>query len=245
LTAVVAALLLLIYLSNYRNSVNDSGEPITVLVAKSLIEKGTPGDLVGLKGLFQTSEVPKSQLADGAVTDPQILRNRLATTDIYPGHQLTTADFAASASGALGTQLTEQQRAISVPVDAAHGMMGRIQSGDRVDVLAGFNVSPAGESSNRPVVKVITQNILVLDAPNQLGTGVGASNTVNVVLRTNYQEAIELAWAVDNGKLWLVLRPRTGAPVMRPGVATAEGLLLGVKPVTVFGKARRLVGAQR
>jgi len=244
LTAVVAALLLLLYLSNYRNSVNDSGQPITVLVAKSLIEKGTPGDLVGLKGLFQTSEVPKNQLADGAVTDPQTLRNRLATTDIYPGHQLTTADFAASASGALGTQIADSQRAISVPVDAAHGMMGRIRSGDRVDILAAFNVTSGAGGTSRPVVKVITQNILVLDAPDQLGTGVGASSTVNVVLRTNYQEAIELAWVADNGKLWLVLRPRTGAPVMRPGVVTAEGLLLGVKPVTVFGRAGRLVGAR-
>jgi Flp pilus assembly protein CpaB len=245
LTALMAAILLLLYLNNYRASVNDSGQPITVLVAKSLIEKGTPGDLVGLKGLFQTSEVPKSQLADGAVTDPQTLRNRLATTDIYPGHQLTTADFAASASGALGTQIADNQRAISVPVDAAHGMMGRIQSGDRVDIFAGFNVSSSGVTdTNKPVMKVISQNILVLDAPNQAGTGVGASNTINVVLRTDYQEAIELAWAADNGKLWLVLRPRTGSPVQRPGVETAENLLLGVKPVKVFGKARRLVGGR-
>ncbi len=244
LTALMAAVLLLLYLNNYRNSVNDSGQPITVLVAKSLIEKGTPGDLVGLKGLFQTSEVPKSQLADGAVTDPEILRNRLATNDIYPGHQLTTADFAASASGALGTQIADNQRAISVPVDAAHGMMGRISGGDRVDILAGFNVSAAGMAMSRPVMKVIAQNILVLDAPDRLGTGVGASNTVNVVLRTDYQEATEVAWAADNGKLWLVLRPRTGAPVMRPGVETAENLLLGIRPVTVYGRARRLVGAR-
>src|SRR5919201_6673828 len=79
-TALLGAMLVLLYLSNYRNSVNDSSEPITVLVAKSLIEKGTPGNLVGVKGLFQTSEVPKSQLSEGAVTDPQTLRGRLATT---------------------------------------------------------------------------------------------------------------------------------------------------------------------
>ena len=93
-------------------------------------------------------------------------------------------------------------------------------------------------------MKVISQNILVLDAPDQAGTGVGASSTVNVVLRTEYQESIELAWAADNGKLWLVLRPRTGSRVRVPGVVTAEGLLLGVKPVTVYGKARRLVRGQ-
>src|SRR6266545_7424769 len=162
--AAFGALLLLMYLAQYRNSVDEAGEPITVLVAKSLIEKGTPGDIVGLKGLFQTSDAPQSQLKDGAVTDPATLHGRLATSDIYPGQQLTIGDFAASADGAIGTQIAGRQRAISVPVDSAHGMVGQVRTGDRVDILAGFNVSSgAGAAASRPVLKVITQNVLVLD----------------------------------------------------------------------------------
>ncbi|HEV8602361.1 MAG TPA: Flp pilus assembly protein CpaB [Gaiellaceae bacterium] len=243
--AGMAALLLLVYLSNYRKSVNGSGESMTVLVAKSLIEKGTPGDVVGLKGLFQTSEAPQSQLKDGAVTDPATLHGRLATSDIYPGQQLTTGDFAASADGAIGTQIAGKQRAISVPVDSAHGMVGQVRAGDRVDILAGFNVSSgAGAAASRPVLKVITQNVLVLDAPDRSGTGVGASSTSDILLRTEYQQALEIAWAADNGRLWIVLRPRAGAPVERPGIVTPESLLLGVRPVTVSRKARKLVGGR-
>jgi Flp pilus assembly protein CpaB len=228
-----AALLLLVYLNQYRNSVNDSGEPMTVLVAKSLIEKGTPGNIVGLRGLFQTTEVPKSQVKEGAITDPGALRNRLATSDVFPGQPLTTADFAASTSGTLGSQIAGNQRAIAVPVDTAHGMVGQVRTGDRVDVLAGFNVSAGtGAAAARPVVKVLTQNILVLEAPKRLGPGVGAQNSANVILRTNYREAVEIAWAVDNGKVWIVLRPRAGAPVKRARVVTPEALL-GVRPVGV------------
>jgi Flp pilus assembly protein CpaB len=232
LTAAFGALLLLMYLSQYRSSIDESGEPITVLVAKSLIEKGTPGDVVGIKGLFQTTDAPRDQIQEGAITDPSVLRGRLATTDVYPGEQLTTGDFSGSSSGALGTQIAGDQRAIAVPVDAAHGMVGQVRTGDRVDVLAGFNVTGGGAGfTARPVVKVLTQNILVLEAPKRAVSGV-AANSANVVLRTTYREAAEIAWAVDNGKIWVVLRPRAGAPVRRPRVITPESLL-GVRPVGV------------
>ena len=45
--AVLAAIVLLVYLNHYRNSVNGGSQPLSVLVAKSLIQKGTPGDVVG------------------------------------------------------------------------------------------------------------------------------------------------------------------------------------------------------
>jgi Flp pilus assembly protein CpaB len=225
--AAFGALLLLMYLAQYRNSVDESGEPITVLIAKSLIEKGTPGDIVGVKGLFQTTDAPRDQLQEGAITDASALRGRLATNDVYPGEQLTTGDFSASASGALGTEIAGNQRAIAVPVDTAHGMVGQLRTGDRVDVFAGFNVTTGG-GGGRPVVKVLTQNVLVLEAPKRAVAGAAANAAV--ILRTTYREAAEIAWAVDNGKIWVVLRPRAGAPVKRAQVITPEALL-GVRPV--------------
>lgn len=229
--AAFGALLLLMYLAQYRNSVDQSGEPITVLVAKSLIEKGTPGDIVGIKGLFQTTDAPRDQLQDGAITDPSALRGRLATNDVYPGEQLTTGDFSASASGAIGTEIAGNQRAISVPVDNAHGMVGQVRTGDRIDVLAGFNVTQGGGGAGRPVIKVLSQNVLVLEAPARAKAG-AANIDANVILRTTYREAAQIAWAVDNGKIWIVLRPRAGAPVKRAQLITPEALL-GVRAVAV------------
>ena len=86
------------------------------------------------------------------------------------------------------------------------------------------------------------QDALVLDAPAQTAAGLAAANqTANVVLRVNRDQATEIAWAVDNGKIWLVLRPRAGAPPTKPGVATAESVLTGVKPVAVYGRVRKLL----
>jgi hypothetical protein len=89
--ALLSALILVAYLNQYRSSVAADSEPVTVLVAKKLIEKGMPGDIVGLKGLFDSEEAPKSQVQDGAITDPATLRGRVAVEDIYPGQQLTVA----------------------------------------------------------------------------------------------------------------------------------------------------------
>jgi Flp pilus assembly protein CpaB len=244
--ALMAAFVLVLYLNQYRSSVNADSEPVTVLVAKTLIEKGMPGDVVGLRELFDRDEAPKSQVRDGAITDPSTLRGRVAVADIYPGQQLTVSDFGAT-TDAIGAKLAGKHRAIAVPLDSARGMVGKIEPGDRVDVLAGFNVvCPGTCGQGRPVVKVILQNALVLDAPATTGAGVGTANqTANVVLRVNRDQATEIAWAVDNGKVWVVLRPRAGAPATKPGVVTAESLLTGVKPVTVYGRVRQLVGGRR
>jgi Flp pilus assembly protein CpaB len=240
--ALLAAFVLLLYLNQYRSSVTADSEPVTVLVAKSLIEKGMPGDIVGLRKLFQPDEAPRSQVKDGAITDPSTLRGRVAVEDIYPGQQLTVADFAGT-TDALGAKLAGKHRAIAVPVDAARGMVGRVEPGDRVDVLAGFNVlGNAAGGQGRPVVKVMIQNALVLEAPAQTAAGIAAANqTANIVLRVNRDQATEIAWAVDNGKVWLVLRPRAGSPATKPGIATAESVLTGVKPITVYGNVRKLL----
>ena len=46
--------------------------------------------------------------------------------------------------------------------------------------------------------------------------------------------AAELAFASDNGKLWLALRPSAGAKASRPRIVTVETLLLGVPPVQML-----------
>jgi Flp pilus assembly protein CpaB len=244
--ALMAGFVLLLYLNQYRSSVNANSEPVTVLVAKTLIEKGMPGDVVGLKKLFQSDEAPRSQIKDGAITDPSTLRGRVAVEDIYPGQQLTISDFGVT-TNAIGTRLAGRSRAIAVPLDSARGMVGKVVPGDRVDVLAGFNVlGNAAGGRGRPVIKVMKQNALVLDAPTDTGAGIGSANqTANVVLRVNRDEAAEIAWVVDNGKVWIVLRPRAGAAPTMPGVVTAESVLTGVKPVVVYGNVRKLLGGQQ
>src|SRR5438128_158661 len=83
--AALAGIVLLVYLNQYRNSVDSGGQPISVLVAKSLIQKGTPGAVVGSTGLYQVGSIPRNEVKSGAFVDPKTLTGKVATADIYPG----------------------------------------------------------------------------------------------------------------------------------------------------------------
>jgi len=77
------------------------------------------------------------------------------------------------------------------------------------------------------------QNIEVVGvggARGGIGAGAGGSS---VTLKVNDVQAAELAFASDNGKLWLALRPPSGAKPSRPEAVTAETMLLGIKPIAV------------
>jgi Na+/proline symporter len=50
--AVVAGLLVLVYIGRYRNSVKAEGAPVTVLVARQTIPKGTSGAVIATTGLY-------------------------------------------------------------------------------------------------------------------------------------------------------------------------------------------------
>jgi len=220
--AVLAGIILVAYLHQYRNSVNSASAPVSVLVAKNLIQKGTPGDIIGTSSQFQVGSVPKGQLQTGALTDPAALSGRVAVTDIYPGQQLTAGYFAYAPPGTLQTKISGSDRAIAIQIDAEHGMAGQIGAGDHIDIFVGVN--RLGSGGTQPVIKLLMEDITVLRAP--LGTGAGI-----YTLRATGRQAPVLAYASDNGKLWFVLRPASGAKTVNPGFISSQSLLLGLKPV--------------
>src|SRR2546421_3804868 len=67
--AAVAALILVVAMNGYRQSVNTAGNPATVLVAGSLIQKGTSGDAVAAGQLFKPTTVASKQVTSGAFAD--------------------------------------------------------------------------------------------------------------------------------------------------------------------------------
>ena len=220
--AALAGIILVVYLHSYRNSVNSSATPATVLVAKNLIQKGTPGDIIGSSDQFQVASVPKGPLQVGALTDPAALAGRVAVTDIYPGQQLTATYFAYATPGALQTKITGSERAISVSIDSEHGMLGQIAAGDHIDIFVGLN--RLGPSGPQPVIKLLMEDITVLRAPVAGGSGI-------YTLKATGRQAAVLAYAADNGNLWFVLRPPSGAKTVIPGFVSAQTLVLGLKPV--------------
>jgi Flp pilus assembly protein CpaB len=243
LIALLAGASILVYLNSYRESLRTQGALVTVLVAKETIPKGTAGSVVAAKNLYTATTIRESQLLEGAMSDPATLRDKVATREIFPGAQLIATDFGA-AGDSLAAQLTERQRVVSLPFDAAHGLIGGIEPGNRVDVYAGFNVIPLGADGkpvnggqSRPMLRRILPNVSVV----AVGEKASGNGTTNVSLRVDDVDAAQLAFASDNGKLWLALRPSAGAKASRAGIVTVETMLLGVPPVQIL----KSVGGRR
>jgi Flp pilus assembly protein CpaB len=231
ITAFLAVVLLLVFLNQYRNSVGDTNKTETVLVARNLLPKGSTGEVVAANGMFQAVNVKHNQVKDGALTDPAALKGKVTTKDVFAGQQITTGDLSTSQDRVIN-QITGKQRAISVAVDAEHGLVGSLQAGDHVDVYGAFNA--AGSGGQRAVLKEIQQNVLVLKTPSG-GGGVGSSNQQTVTLRATDDVASQLAFAADNGTVWLTLRPQAGAQQNPPSLTTLQSILAGTPAVKLGG----------
>lgn len=202
LCALLAAATLLIFLRQYREDLTGS-EPTRVLVARSLVPKGTPGEVVASERLYKVVRVPQSQLEKTALTDPSELTENVAKADIYPGHQLVGTDFEDSA-GRVGNRLTGYQRAMTVPVDPAHGMIGNVEAGDRVDVV----VTTQGGTGLATAARTAARDVLVLDVPSKAE---GNDDDQPATIRVSDEEAVQIAAGSDGGQVWLVLRPAVRA----------------------------------
>lgn len=233
LAALLAVAALLAFISGYKRSVDASAEPVTVLVAKEALPKGSSGDLIAEKGLFQATGLKREQVKEGAITDPASLRGLVATHEIVRGQQLTTDDFSKPTDPVM-SKLDAGSRAVGVALDAAHGLIGQIHAGDHVDVFAGFNVQPDGSSRPRPVMRVLAQDVEVLVAPqgdDKKSGMAGGGQNYDVVLRVPEKAGSEFAFAADNGSVWLSLRPQAGADTSPPSLTYLDRMVTGLPPI--------------
>jgi Flp pilus assembly protein CpaB len=209
--AILAGILLFVFVQRYRTNQSASSATTTVFVAHSLIPQGSSADLIASEQLLQRTTLRGSQVLAGAIADPSVLHGEVAAMNIYPGQQITAADFTPAVT--VASQLTANQRALSVPVDSSHGLIGFVHAGEYVDVLASYTGGAAGSHGS---VTTLLQNVLVLSAPGTAGGGVGGGGQSNIVLRVSEHDAAGLANAADNGKVWVVLRPPLGASQSAP-----------------------------
>jgi Flp pilus assembly protein CpaB len=229
LAALLAGILIVAYVHKYRSSVSSEGAPVTVLIAKQAIPKGTAGTVLATTSLYSATTIRQSQLLNGAFSDPSSLRDKVVTRDIYQGAQLTAADFAPATTD-VAASLTKHQRIITVPFDSVHGNLANLQAGDHVDIYAIFSLitvnsdgSPANGGVAHSVLRMIMSNV-----------DVASLKGGNINFKITDTQATKLAFASDSGRLWLALRPASGAQTAPPSVVTVETLMLGVKPQLVF-----------
>lgn len=216
--ALLAGILLLVYLDRYRESVAGDSSAVSIMTAKSLITAGTSGTIIGTKELYDLRPYPRDEIKLGAITDPAYLNGRIAVADILPGQQITTADFTVPTTVAAKTQLTGAQRAVTIPVDALHGTTNHIAAGDRVDLY--ITLTQGGQQ----VVKLYRENLYILGIPG--GAGPSGANA-GFVVRIPSADAADFLVAIDQARLAFVIRPEAGAKKTPQEAATYQNLVRG------------------
>jgi Flp pilus assembly protein CpaB len=232
--AAVAALgalgVLLVFMSNYRDSVRSGADQVRVLVANRAIDEGTSGDVIAEAKLFDATDVSEVDASEGAFADPAALRGLVANEAIYEGEQLTSGSFSSGADPIAG-RLEGVQRALAIPVSKAEGNIGQVEAGSRIDVLGGFNAEQSG-GRTRPIMDVLARNVLVLKVEESSSST--NSDDHQVVVRVTDVEASRIAFASDTGQIWLTIRPPTLAKNSKINPVQLESLL-GLDTIPVGG----------
>ncbi len=201
--AIVAALgagaLFYLFAQNYKSTTARILPPQNVVVAQKLIPAGAAGQLIAAEGLLKTIQVPGSKVVPGAISGLSAITGAVTAAPIAPGQQITFADFT-RATSSISSYLSGDQRAISLPLDAAHGIIAFVAQGALVDVMRTTSVGTT----------LLAQDVTVL-----------SNNAGDVVLRVSDKQALAIANASDNSKVWLTLRPPVQAQQSIPVGATA------------------------
>jgi pilus assembly protein CpaB len=237
--AVAAGALVLVYLANHDSSLQSSSGKVTVLVATRTIPQFTPGNQVVDGQMFRESSVSRDALADGAITDADQLKGLVARNDVYPGEQLTTNQFQRSDTTNVAVKLKADQRAVGFPVDPASGLIGQLQAGDHVDVIATFDVLPIGKNGLPltggqaiPLTRTIVSDALVLTAPQPSSGGANgggdSAHGPSLTLAIGTEDVNRVMFAQQKGAIWFVLRPPGSSQDVGTDVVDVDAVLRGV-----------------
>ncbi len=225
--ALVAGLLTVFYVTNYKRDVRSAETNVAVYVAAKDIPAGTSGDDVIAQGYLTKQEVAKRSVTPGAISTPDQLSGRLAAAPVYAGEQVTTRRFTTEQEKGIRAQLTGNKRAVALPATQQQVLAGTLQDGDHVDVLGSWNVP---EDQTRHYSRVVLRDILVLEAPAGAQTTEKLTNPNNgafsVMLMLTDAQAQKLWWLAQNGTWTLQLRPPNDAADSPESAESAGSILM-------------------
>lgn len=225
--AAVAVLLVFYYVSQERGRLQENQELVPVWVAAKDVPVGTSGADLQAGGYIVAAEIERSQVAPGALLEPDDVATKIVSAQIYKGEQVSQLRFKSEAERGIRAQLTGNLRAVQLPGDEHQLLAGTLLAGDKVDVAGTWGVG--NEGSANQVSRIFLRDILVLepaqkaDAASKLADANSKGLSAKLAL-TDAQEQ-KLFWVASNGVWTLVLRPPTDASDSPESAETAVTLL--------------------
>jgi len=134
----IAAFVVLKYVSGIEDRANQDAERVPVLVVRSDIPQGTPGDQAVEQGLIVEDEIAREFLPATRITDLDQISGKVALNAMAANQVLVDGMFVDPASAqlsAITTRLEENHVAYTISVDEVSGVAGLLVPGDLVDMF--------------------------------------------------------------------------------------------------------------
>jgi Flp pilus assembly protein CpaB len=223
--ALIAALLVTFYVSNYKRNVQQGEAHVQVYVAAHDIPAGVSGAAAAKQHLLVPQNVARRTVVPGAISDPEQISRLVATQRVDAGEQVTLRRFGSATQRGIRGQIAGTMRAIQVPGDANQLLLGTLRTGDHVDVVA--NVASTGPSGN--AARIVLRDVTVLRGPDAAPAEqrVSGSSTSNVLLAIRDTQVQRLFFVLKNAGWTLELRPTADAADSSHEVIETTSSVLG------------------
>jgi len=208
--AVLAALLVGFYVTNYKRNVQHSQQHVSVWVASKDIPEGTSGADVISGGYLRQEQVLRQSVVPGAISSDKQIERLVAAQPTYAGEQVSLTRFSDVAVQGIRGVLRGPLRAVQVSGDNDQTLAGTLRTGDHIDVVANVKIGDANGNS-QSVSRIVLRNLRVLRAPGDASSGVHlASQTQGgaaVLLAVTDTQVQKLFFVIKNDDWTFELRP--------------------------------------
>ncbi|HKI92997.1 MAG TPA: Flp pilus assembly protein CpaB [Gaiellaceae bacterium] len=203
--ALVAMLITLLYVTNYKRSVQHDASSVQVYVAAHDIAGGVAGaELIKQKD-FRPESVTRRDVVPGAISNPAQIQNLVLSGPLYAGEQVTLRRFTDAAAEGIRAQLKGTMRAVQVAGDPNQLLAGTLRAGDHVDLVANLRVDP-NKATN--ATRIVLRDLTVLSGPGESATAKVTSNgATSVILAVTDTQVQRLFYVLRNADWTLELRP--------------------------------------
>jgi Flp pilus assembly protein CpaB len=208
--ALVAMMLTLFYVTNYKRSVQNSASGVSVYVAAKDISAGTSGSDIAKNGL-RVETVQKRDVVPGAISTPSDVSGLVLSAPLYAGEQVTLRRFSDVAAQGIRSQLKGTLRAVQLAGDANQLLAGTLEAGDHVDLVANLRLD---SNTNATATRIVLRDLLVLTPPNDPALGkvsAGSAGGTSAVVAVTDTQVQRLFFVLKNADWTLELRPVVGA----------------------------------
>jgi Flp pilus assembly protein CpaB len=207
--ALVAMMLTLFYVTNYKRSVQKSASSVQVYVTARDIPAGTSGADIVKGNELKVETVQRKDVVPGAISNTDQISTLVADAALYAGEQVTVRRFSDIAAQGIRSQLKGTMRAVQLAGDPTQLLAGTLQAGDHVDVVANLRLNSQSSAS---ATRIVLRDLTVLTSPTHTSKlSQSTSGSRSVILAVSDTQVQRLFYVMKNADWTLELRPVVNA----------------------------------